>query len=336
MYTPDGRIGYRDRCLQIHYFDGQRWQSWRRQEVDRSSRPYLDGPAFFDRAGNFAVDIEGTTWEYLVQGGWHSTSFEPGPTDDRNLQSPQPLPPPPGCEFGSPESIAQDRVGTYWMTYRGQFYHAITGLCLPQSSTEAHQPFIDGRTVKAVFIDPQGNAFLETYLHSNQNIGEYVIVNARQPLPQTRLHASVDNVGAVKLDFESTVKGKAWFTWRADNDVWAPPAQVGEATLTGLADGKHRIEARAIDERLRIDPTPAVVEVEIHADNQNQIAALIEHLKDQDYSVRDAAVAGLVRQPALALPLLQSAREKAGPDERWWIDAALQQIKERLGASPKP
>jgi hypothetical protein len=34
--------------------------------------------------------------------------------------------------------------------------------------------------------------------------------------------------------------------------------------------------------------------------------------------------------------LLQSAREKAGPDERWWIDAALQQIKERLGASPKP
>jgi hypothetical protein len=163
-----------------------------------------------------------------------------------------------------------------------------------------------------------------------------VIIDARPPLPQTNLRASVDTAGAVKLHFDATVKGKAWFTWRVDGDAWTRVTQSAEATVTGLANGTHRIEAEAIDERLQIDPTPAVAEVEIHADNQQQLAGLIEQLKDPDYSVRDAAVAGLVHQAALALPLLQSAREKAGPDQRWWIDAAIQRIKEDISTHKGP
>ena len=73
----------------------------------------------------------------------------------------------------------------------------------------------------------------------------------------------------------------------------------------------------------------------IHVDPQKQLAALVEQLKDPDYSRRNAAVAGLVRQPALALPLLQSARENASTDQLWWIDAAIEQIKDRL-AKEKP
>jgi hypothetical protein len=103
-----------------------------------------------------------------------------------------------------------------------------------------------------------------------------------------------------------------------------------------LANGKHRIEAAALDERLQIDPTPAAAEVSIQIDSQRQVAALIEQLKNPDYSQRDAAVAALIRQPALALPLLQSAREQAGPDQRWWIDAAIQQIRENAAKSANP
>ena len=71
-------------------------------------------------------------------------------------------------------------------------------------------------------------------------------------------------------------------------------------------------------------------------DVKKHVAALIVQLKDPDYSQRDAALAALVRQPAMALPLLQSAREKAGPDERWWIDAAIQQIEENAAKNGKP
>ena len=91
-----------------------------------------------------------------------------------------------------------------------------------------------------------------------------------------------------------------------------------------------------MDDRVQINPTPAEARVEIRVEPQEQISALIAHLKDPNYSVRDAAVSALVRQPALALPLLQSARETAGADQRWWIDAAIQQIKDRLAKGKQP
>jgi streptogramin lyase len=336
-FSPDGRIGYHDRCGRLHYFDGTRWQQWSGQDITGDPRPFplRGGPAFFDQAGNFAVNLQETIWEFTPQAGWRVAPSEPGQGIDPNRRMlPSSPTSPPGCEFRNPESLARDRLGTYWMTYRGQLYRAIPGLCLPQTFPQEHQPFIDGRVVKAALVDPQGNAFLETYIYTNPNVGEYVIVNARQPLPRTKVSASVDAAGNVRIHFDATVTGKAWFSWRVDDDAWAHPTQDMEAAITGLANGKHRIEAEAIDEHLQIDPTPAQAEVEIHADNQQELGALIEQLKDPDYSKRDAAVAGLARQPALALPLLQAAREKATPDQRWWIDAAIQRI--RGGSETKP
>jgi hypothetical protein len=140
----------------------------------------------------------------------------------------------------------------------------------------------------------------------------------------------------VKLQFETSAKGKVWFTWRVDGGEWSPPATTAEATLNWLAEGKHSIEAAALDERLQIDPTPAVAEVTIQVDSGKQIAALIEQLNDPDYTKRDAAVAALARQPDLALPQLQLAREHATADQRWWIDAAIQQIKDSPSTRKKP
>jgi HEAT repeat protein len=91
-----------------------------------------------------------------------------------------------------------------------------------------------------------------------------------------------------------------------------------------------------MDDRLQIESTPAATEVTVHVDTGKQLATLIEQLKDPDYSVRNAAVQALARQPEKALPLLQSAREKAGPDEQWWIDAAIQQIQQKLAGKEKP
>jgi hypothetical protein len=199
---------------------------------------------------------------------------------------------------------------------------------VPQFSPGQRQPFGDARTIKAALIDPVGNAFLETYLHGHPNIGEYVIVKAQRPLPQTKLRASVEPSGFVRLQFEAQAKGNIRFTWRIDGGKWTAPIQNAETTVSWLANGKHTIEAAALDERLQIDPNPPQAEVVVHVDPRAQIAALIEQLKDSDFSVRDAAVAGLVRQPSLALPLLQSAHEKANADQRWWIDAAIQQIKD--------
>jgi hypothetical protein len=335
-FSPDGRICYRDEWSQVRYFDGQKWLRWGRKEIEGTNIPHLDGPAFFDRAGNVAVNIGGKTWEFTEAKGWHMTDFEPGPGTEQERQrrhSPTPLA---GCDIGNPESIAQDRLGTYWLTHRGQLYRAIPGLCLPQFSPQEHQPFIDSREVRKVLIDLEGNALVETYFHLHPNVGEYVIVKPRLPLHKTILHATVAPSGAVEVRFSTPNPGKVWFTWRVDDSPWAAPTHQAQATLEWLPNGKHRIEAAAIDERLQIDPTPATALVEIRVDPREQISALIKRLRDPDYSVRNAAVAALLRQPAFALPLLRSAREQADADQRWWIDAAIQQIEESLSTNKKP
>jgi hypothetical protein len=335
-FTPDGRIGFRDPCGQAHYFNGHAWQMWNSQDIDATQRGIFDGPAFFDRAGNFAVNLAGKTWEYTPSGEWRITSSEGGYGTDWERFNPRALAPPPGCEIRNPESVVQDRLGTYWITAHGQLYRAVSGLCVAQFSPDQRQPFGDLRTIRNALIDPQGNAFLETYFRGPPEVGEYVIVNARPPLPQTHLRASVEASGIVKLHFETPVKGNAWFRWRVDGGDWTAPSESAETTVDWLANGPHKFEAARLDERLQINPTPAVAEVTIHVDSQKQLAAFIEQLNDPDYSRRDAAVAALVRQSAAALPLLQSARAKAGPDQQWWIDAAIQQIEDKLAKSTKP
>jgi hypothetical protein len=333
--TPDGRICYRDQRYRVRYYNGQTWFEWSRKDIDGTSGPVLDGPPFFDRGGNVAVNLRGKTWEFTEAKGWQATEFEQGLGTDRERQARHALPAPAGCDFANADSIAQDRLGTYWLTLRGQLYRAIPGLCLPQFSPQQHQPFIDARTVRKVFIDLQGNAFLETYFQNHPAIGEYVIVKARPPLPHTVLEATAGVQGTVRLRIRSSSQGKVWFTWRADDGPWAIPSHQGETTLDDLANGQHRIEATTIDERLQLDPTPATAQVEIHVDPRQQILSLIERLRDPDYGVRNASVAALVRQPALALPLLRSAREQAGADQRWWIDAAIEQIEEKLAKTAK-
>jgi hypothetical protein len=121
-----------------------------------------------------------------------------------------------------------------------------------------------------------------------------------------------------------------------DGGPWNTPTKSPEATIEELPNGQHRIEAVAVDERLQMDLAPAEAVVDIHVDLDAHIRELIQKLANPDYSVREKAIAALVGRGALALPLLQSAREKALPDQRWWIDAAIQQINEGISTHKGP
>src|SRR5208337_1763660 len=335
-FTSDGRIGYLDESLQVRYLDGQTWQQWALEDIVGSRSTKMLCPPFFDRAGNLAVTRDEKTWEYTKAGGWSTTSFEQGPDTEEEKRAPPALPSPFACGFSAPESVARDRLGTYWLTYHHQLYRAMPGLCVAQFSSEEHQPFTDSRTVKSVYIDPAGNAFLETWFNTRPVVEEYVILSARQPPPPPKLRAAVDAEGNLRLQIAAPAESKVKLSWRVNGGEWNVPTHNLETTLPWLPNGKYRIEAAAFDDRLQVDPTPAAALVEIRVNPRDQITLLINKLKDADHSVRDAAVAALVRQAALALPLLQSAREKAGPDQRWWIDAAIQQIEENLSKNGKP
>src|SRR5208283_1245098 len=101
----------------------------------------------------------GKTWEYASAEGWHAVKPERGVGADPERFNPR-SPAPPGCEVRNPESVAEDRLGTYWLTSRGQLYRAVPGRCVPQFSADQRQPFSDMRTIRNALIDPQGNVFL--------------------------------------------------------------------------------------------------------------------------------------------------------------------------------
>jgi len=334
VFAPDGRICYRETRSRVRYFDGERWREWSNHDIAGPQNVEFEEPPFFDRAGNLAVHLHGQTWEFNNQKGWHLIAPEPAPGADQESKPLHFSPTSPACGVEHVESIAQDRLGTFWFTSRGQVYRALGGQCVPQFAPDEHQPFVDARKLQDVVTDPQGNSFLLTQVAVYYC--EYVILKARLPLPQSALRASVDASGNVILRFAAKSKGASGFTWRVDGGPWGTPTKSTETTIEELPNGKHRIEAAAVDSRLQMDLSPAAAVVDIHIDLEAHIRRLIQKLADPDYSVREKAVAALVRRAPLALPLLQSAREKAGPDQRWWIDAAIQQIKEDISTHKGP
>jgi len=165
---------------------------------------------------------------------------------------------------------------------------------------------------------------------------EYVVLKVQPPLPQSRLHASWDATGSVVLRFSTNSKGVIGFTWRVDGGPWNTPTKRPEITIEELPNGRHHFEAAAVDARLQTALTPAAAAVDIHIDLEAHIRELIRKLSDPDYAVREKAVAALIRRAPVSLPLLQSARENATPDQRWWIDAAIQQVEQEISSHKKP
>jgi hypothetical protein len=113
-----------------------------------------------------------------------------------------------------------------------------------------------------------------------------------------------------------------------DSEPWSKPHTTARVRLDALPGGRHRVEVAAIGRSLQADPTPAVATIVVNIDPARQVAAFIADLSAPEYSRREAAVLGLSKQPARALPALKAARPKANTDVRWWIDAAIQAAEE--------
>ena len=326
-FSADGRITFRDSWWKVNYFNGQTWQKWGREEITGDKTFPIDGPPFFDRATNVAVNIAGSTWELTAEKGWHTKSFEAG-FGDREFWPP-PVVPPHDCPIQKPDSIVRDSQGAYWLTSQNQLFKALLGLCVPQFAKTDRQPFADGRRLTEAQVDRAGNVFLHTD-HTDLSGGtDYVILSPRGPVPATHLTVQRESADTFTARYSATATGTVWFVWRLDGDPWSAPRQDSQVKFQWLPAGTHRLEMAVIDDRLQIDPVPATATLEVQIDQVRQLAALIAALGGKELANREAAVLALVRQPARALPALKAARATANDNQRWWIDVAIQQIEEK-------
>ncbi len=88
-----------------------------------------------------------------------------------------------------------------------------------------------------------------------------------QDAPETSFQVAPTDVGSsgnIQLTWSGrdlwdvTPQEKVRYQHRLDDGDWSPWTTQDGATLTSLSPGKHRIELRAADHELNVDPTPAV------------------------------------------------------------------------------
>lgn len=327
-YGPSSQIVYNGACQGINYFDGNAWHLWNRPEVPGDPEYFFDGPAFFDAAGNLAVNINNKSREWRRDRGWQVIPYEPHRGHIVNFFVPYPPgKPPAGCASTESTSLSRDPLGRFWWTWDGSLYEGVVGVCRKALAASEHQPFIDGRLLRRVMTDTRGNVFLET-LSAGGRIGEYTVLRSSGRLPHTTIHLTNLSSESVRAEFQSSIPGGALFTWRLDGGDWSSPAKQGQVVLRSLAGGEHQLEAVSLDSDLQTDAVPALAEFHIGAKPQEQIPALITRLENaQTDDERKSAIEALARHPASAvLPALKTARARAGRDQQWWIDAAIQEV----------
>ena len=337
QYGVDGqRIAYREGVIDFRYYDGSTWQRFNRAGISgQKGGDSVVGPPWFDSEGRLCGNFRGekTTWRRDVAGQWSQTAFESHFSEDiwseGRPQPPKPVPPA-GSVTDQPESITVDNLGTTWLTWHGALYRAVPGRCVQVFAPGEVNPFLAGSLVRSAFVDAHGNALL---LIAGTTM-EVFLLQAKSP-PRTTI--TVEPVGddGQRLKWQTESAWPVQFRWRLDEGPWRPTEDT-TLTLTDLPNGPHQVTVSAQDTQLQMDANPAVARFETHVDSERQVAGLIARLSDPNYNRRKAAVDGLALQPERAVPALRRARETAGEDLRWWIEAALQQIEAAKPPAPSP
>jgi hypothetical protein len=187
---------------------------------------------------------------------------------------------------------------------------------------------MDGRSVQTAITDSLGNIFLTTSVPN-----ECVLIK-RKPPPRTSAKIEVKGE-SLRATLSANTAGRHWFSWKIDNGDWSEFAERGNVTIDSIENGRHTFVARTADESLDIDAHGAIVPFTVKVDRDKAVAEAIIDLSSADFGKRERAVGRLAGQPAIALPKLKITREKATPEVRWWIEAAIQEIERSSRNSSK-
>jgi len=324
VFSGDGRVAYISDNTKISYYDGKAWRQWEAQDiVPGYSSGSLQEPPRFNPGGHLEVILynQGNSqiWEWIPESGWRQAG-EQKPVTYEN-----PVPP------GGPRRLfwdipAVDDEGRKWFVWNDAVYTAAYGLWVKQTQLSGpSSPFRYGYSIENVLRDPAGRLFFES-----RPAGRYdLVVWSPPPVPAPKLVVVPISEDAVRVRFGAKLAGPHWFLWRLSGGVWSAPTTEDTLTLTALARGNYRLEVEALDRHLQASP-PAAAVFRIAVALETQIARWVRGLLSGTDDEREAAVAGLIKQPGTALTAIQAARPGASESGRWWLDAARQQIMEQM------
>jgi len=359
QYSADHkRIAYRSKNWQVVYYDGTKWQNWKRFEIIAQNYPNMGGsnwdkwshslsmeqaygftlgPPWFAVNGKLCVNISRDnfrdTWQMDDAGNWSKIAFKsryPNDVWGEGQNHEEHPAPPDGCVTNQPDSIVVDNLGVTWLTWQGGLYKCIPGFCVPVFGPDEINPFRSKRMLREAFVDSQGNAFLQTA----DATMDWFIIRPKSPAPVTHIVMKRKDEDSFVARLDARTKLRVTFRWQLDDGPWQL-IKANSLALDHLPNGQHVLNITAIDDQLNMDAVPATAKFETKIDPNRQMALLVAQLSERDFSKREVAVEALARQPVTALPVLRKARETATDDQRWWIDAAIQECERQAVSAPK-
>ena len=260
-----------------------------------------------------------TIYELGADGEW----MELDPKEASLRPQPVIAAPPTGCITDKPDSLIE-ADGIAWLTWQGQLYRAVAGVCLPVFPAGQRHPFMDERKLMEVLPAPDGTVFLRT------SAAEFIVLRATHLPPSVAItrQPKADAADTVAVTFSSDGGDGAMFLWRVDAGAWLLSREP-QLLVPPLSRGPHRLEARAVTRELRSGVATAHLDFDGKLDVPRLVGELVLQLLDAKAGEREQIIVELARHPVDALAPLKAARAAASEDVRWWIDAAVQQLEKR-------
>jgi hypothetical protein len=330
QYSSDQkRMAYRWQVLTISYYNGAIWQRWGRKAITgNKGQDNSVGPPWFDEEGRLRVNIhDGTSWRLDDSGKWLSVPWVSHFPDDLwservnydwRPQAPE------GSVPAERDTIVVDNLGITWFISNRVLYKAIPGICVPVTGPDELNPLRTIHTLQDVYVDPQGNAFITAVSSEIQRF----MIPPRGAAPTTRVTMSKKGEDSFTVHFDVDTAQPVSFRWKLDGGDWSV-TRVPAVALDYLLNGAHVLQVSAVDGDLNMEKVPVEVRFDTHVDNAKLLDHLMTQLLGTDYDDRKTAVFEFGRRPLLALPVLRKARDKVTEDQRWWIDAAIQECERK-------
>jgi hypothetical protein len=339
VYSPDlKRVAYRLGAAYIYYYDGSKWTHFDRHQITGKSEDNAVGPPRFDSSGTLLVNLRPhLSYGMDASGKWSQLPFRSLYPDDiwsegGNRQgNPMRQTPPEGAVTRDPDFCVEDNVGTWWLTWKGQLYRAVPGLCVPQFDPGEVNPFVSHPGLNRVFVDKNGNALFTAM----SELDPFLMLRPKVPVPRSIITLQRTAPDSFTAHLGAQGAGEVLFRWQLDDTAWEQGSD-RDLVLDHLPNGRHTLRVVAMAGGLSIQVAPTLATFSTNVDAARQIEELVAELNDPAYAKRKNAVAELARQPVRAIPALEKARLVASGDSLWWIDVALQEAQANPSPHPAP
>jgi len=215
--------------------------------------------------------------------------------------------------------------GDGWLFGKGMLWRVKDGHVLAWFAEGEPHPFISqGSYYWGVTEDNFGNYL---FFYSNR------MVRVPRHLPSEfalagKIVANSDNalvhIGGVEGNRVRTrLNDEEWTDWELAKE------HTKSVEYKRLLPGDYQIEVQVMNKYLEVSPTRQL-EFTIKYDIDKPAHEAVEKLFGENWNERNEAVKTLQRHPERARVLLtQLDRAKLDSNDRWWLDAALQQLEER-------